>query len=93
MKFFLIYRKQKSFLRISFAIKNLEPFNKENLESTYNEIKVKFNLKNRDAIQIIRLASTGRSVSPPIFDTLELLGKDESVRRIQIFLNGAIAHL
>ncbi len=93
MKFLNIPQAKEFLKEYLYAIKNLEPFNKENLESTYNEIKVKFNLKNRDAIQIIRLASTGRSVSPPIFDTLELLGKDESVRRIQIFLNGAIAHL
>jgi len=43
-------------------------------------------LKNRDAVQIIRLASTGRNISPPLFDTLELLGKDEVIRRIQIFI-------
>lgn len=78
----------KEFLKKYFyAISNLQKFNKEELENLFNEIKAKFDIKNRDAIQIIRFASTGRSVSPPIFDTLELIGKDESIRRIQIFLN------
>jgi len=67
-------------------IKNLENFNKENLEALYNSIRDEFNIKNRDAIQIIRYASTGKNVSPPLFDTLELLGKDESIKRIKLFI-------
>lgn len=67
-------------------IKNLEDFGKESLEALYNRLRDEFNLKNRDAIQIIRCASTGKSVSPPLFDTLELLGKDESIRRIKLFI-------
>lgn len=67
-------------------IKNLEDFSYESLEALYNRLRDEFNLKNRDAIQIIRSASTGKSVSPPLFDTLELLGKDESIRRIKQFI-------
>lgn len=65
---------------------NIPKFDKESLENSYNSVKTKFNLKNRDTIQIIRLASTGKNISPPLFDTLELLGKDETIKRIQIFL-------
>lgn len=68
-------------------IKNLEDFSYKSLEALYNSVRDEFNLKNRDAIQIIRCASTGKSVSPPLFDTLELLGKDESIRRIKLFID------
>jgi glutamyl-tRNA synthetase len=39
-------------------------------------------LKPRRAFQPIRLALTGSSVSPGLFESLELLGKTESLARI-----------
>jgi glutamyl-tRNA synthetase len=45
--------------------------------------------KAGDFFRPIRLAVTGRSVSPPLFGSLELLGRDPSLRR----LDGAIERL
>jgi alanine-glyoxylate transaminase/serine-glyoxylate transaminase/serine-pyruvate transaminase len=39
-------------------------------------------LKPRDAFQPIRIAVTGSKVSPGLFESLELLGKDESLKRL-----------
>ncbi|MCB9412334.1 MAG: glutamate--tRNA ligase [Actinobacteria bacterium] len=40
-------------------------------------------LKPRKAFGSVRVAVTGRRVSPPLFESMELLGRDESLRRIE----------
>jgi glutamyl-tRNA synthetase len=44
-------------------------------------------LKPRNAFGPVRIAATGRKVSPPLFESLELLGRDRSLSR----LAGALA--
>ncbi len=39
-------------------------------------------LKPRNAFGPVRVAVTGRRVSPPLFESLELLGRDRSLRRL-----------
>ncbi|TXH43816.1 MAG: glutamate--tRNA ligase [Actinobacteria bacterium] len=39
-------------------------------------------LKPRVAFGSVRVAVTGRRVSPPLFESMELLGRDESLRRV-----------
>ena len=40
-------------------------------------------LKPRKAFGPIRVAVTGASVSPPLFESMELLGRDRSLRRLR----------
>jgi glutamyl-tRNA synthetase len=44
-------------------------------------------LKLGQAAQPLRAALTGRSVSPPVFDVLEALGRGESVARVLDYAN------
>src|SRR5919204_257631 len=46
------------------------------------KLSERLGLKPRDAFQPIRLALTGSPVSPGLFESLELLGKEESLARI-----------
>ncbi|MFL6061799.1 MAG: glutamate--tRNA ligase [Marmoricola sp.] len=39
-------------------------------------------MKPRNAFGPVRVAITGRKVSPPLFESLELLGREESLRRL-----------
>ena len=39
-------------------------------------------LKPRLAFGPLRVATTGRAVSPPLFESLELLGRERSLRRL-----------
>ncbi len=39
-------------------------------------------LKPRNAFGPVRVAVTGRKVSPPLFESLELLGREESLARL-----------
>jgi glutamyl-tRNA synthetase len=39
-------------------------------------------MKPRNAFGPVRVAITGRRISPPLFESLELLGREESLRRL-----------
>ena len=41
-------------------------------------------LNNGQLFGVLRIAVTGQQVSPPLFETLEILGKAESLRRIKL---------
>jgi glutamyl-tRNA synthetase len=60
----------------------VEPFTAGNIEAALRELAERLGLKPREAFQPIRLAVTGSRVSPGLFESLELLGRDESLARI-----------
>ena len=39
----------------------------------------------------VRVAVTGRSVGPPLFESIEVLGRDETLRRLDVALDRAVA--
>ena len=60
----------------------VEPFEAEQIEAALRDVAEGLGLKPREAFQPIRLALTGSPVSPGLFESLELLGKDESLARL-----------
>ena len=60
----------------------VEPFEAEKIEVALRDVAEGLGLKPREAFQPIRLALTGSPVSPGLFESLELLGKDESLARL-----------
>ena len=52
------------------------------IEAALRGLAERLGLKPREAFQPIRLALTGSKVSPGLFESLELLGKEESLARI-----------
>jgi glutamyl-tRNA synthetase len=59
-----------------------EPFRAPALEALYRELAAAQGLKLVDLAQLTRLAVTGRTASPPLFDVLALLGRDEVLARL-----------
>ncbi len=47
-------------------------------------------LKPRKAFGPIRVAVTGTTISPPLFESLELLGRDRSLLRLRAARDGAV---
>ena len=43
-------------------------------------------LKPKLAFGPVRVAVTGRRVSPPLFESMELLGREETLRRLNLAL-------
>jgi glutamyl-tRNA synthetase len=64
------------------ALASVEPFEAEQIESALRELASRLELKPREAFQPIRLALTGSKISPGLFESLEVLGKEESLARI-----------
>jgi glutamyl-tRNA synthetase len=60
----------------------IDPFEAEPIEAALRDLADSLGLKPREAFQPIRLALTGSRVSPGLFESLELLGKDESLARL-----------
>jgi glutamyl-tRNA synthetase len=65
------------------ALSALESWSTADIEAALREALVeKLELKPRVAFGPVRIAVTGRKVSPPLFESLELLGRDRSLARL-----------
>jgi len=61
----------------------VESFTAPALEALYRELVDAMGLKLVDLAQLTRLAVTGRTASPPLFDVLALLGREETLARLR----------
>ena len=60
-----------------------DDFQHEKLEELLTVTGEKLSLSRRQFFGVLRVAATGRAVSPPLFETLEVLGKDRTVSRVK----------
>ncbi|MGQ9476842.1 MAG: glutamate--tRNA ligase [Actinomycetota bacterium] len=60
----------------------LEDFHAEAIERLLRSLVEEMGLKPRQAFQPIRVAVTGSKVSPPLFESMELLGRERCLQRI-----------
>jgi glutamyl-tRNA synthetase len=65
------------------TLENVEPFEAEAIEAALRSMAERLGLKPAKAFQPIRVAVTGSKISPGLFESLELLGRDESLRRVR----------
>ncbi len=59
-----------------------EPFTAEPIEAALRGLAERLQLKPRNAFGPLRLAVTGSKVSPGLFESMELLGRDETLARL-----------
>jgi glutamyl-tRNA synthetase len=65
------------------TLAELEPFTAEAIEAALRELADRLGQKPRQAFQPIRIAVTGSKVSPGLFESIELLGREETLARIR----------
>ena len=69
------------------SLKELEPlatWNHESIEAALRSSLIEeMGLKPRIAFGAVRIATTGSTISPPLFESMELLGKEASLARIR----------
>jgi glutamyl-tRNA synthetase len=68
------------------ALERAEPFDAEHIEQALREVVAARDAKPKDVFQPVRVALAGTTVSPGIFETLEVLGRDEALSRIDAVL-------
>jgi glutamyl-tRNA synthetase len=64
------------------ALAGLEPFTAASIEAALRAVVEQLGLKPRRGFQPIRLAITGSTVSPGLFESIELLGRETTIRRL-----------
>jgi glutamyl-tRNA synthetase len=60
-----------------------EPFDAETIERELRALAERLDLKPREAFQPIRIAVTGSKISPGLFESIELLGRETALERIR----------
>jgi glutamyl-tRNA synthetase len=65
------------------ALQELSTFDEESIEGTLRGLVDASGYKIRDYFGALRIALTGKRVSPPLFETMAILGRDDTVRRLQ----------
>ena len=61
-----------------------DEFQHEKLEQVLNAAGERLSLSRRQFFGVLRVAATGRAVSPPLFEMMEVMGKDRTVSRMKI---------
>jgi glutamyl-tRNA synthetase len=64
------------------ALAELEPFTAESVEAALRAVLEELGLKPRQGFQPIRIAVTGAKVSPGLFESIELLGRERTLARL-----------
>ena len=57
-------------------------FSPATIESVYRDLPTALGVKLVDLAQLTRLAVTGRTASPPLFEVVSILGRDETLARL-----------
>ena len=73
---------QKALEATAEALQPLETFDSEGLENTLRPLAESLDLKTGQLFGAIRLAVTGRTAAPPLFDTLAVLGRERVLHRL-----------
>ena len=73
---------KKVLMEISEVLNEID-WNKTAIETSIKEYQANIGWSNTDLFQTIRAATTGKRSAPPLFDTLEILGKKKTVSRIK----------
>jgi glutamyl-tRNA synthetase len=71
------------------ALEGTEPFDVEHVETALRGVVERLGVKPKEVFQPIRVASTGTTVSPGIFESVTALGREETLARIDDALQRA----
>ncbi len=65
-------------------LEEIKIFKTEEIEPALRQLAIDLNLKPSKLFQLIRIIISGRNVSPPLFESLEILGKKETLSRLHV---------
>jgi glutamyl-tRNA synthetase len=72
-------------------LERVDPFAASEIEAALRGVAERLELSPRKAFEPIRIGVTGSKVSPGLFESLELLGKEETLRRLSVAADRAAA--
>jgi glutamyl-tRNA synthetase len=62
---------------------SLESFDRDQLENTLRRLADNLGIKAGQLFNVLRVATTARDATPPLFETMEVLGKERCLKRIK----------
>lgn len=83
---------EETLVALAASLGDTQSWDRETLEQLARDHADANDLKLGKVAQPLRAALSGSTVSPPIFEVMELLGRDETLARIQDALKGSRPH-
>lgn len=75
---------QKTLDKVIEKLQNLEkPWQATDFEQTFRGLAEELEIPVRDMFQLIRASISGQLVSPPLFESVQLLGEEETLSRVE----------
>ncbi|MDD5108322.1 MAG: glutamate--tRNA ligase [Candidatus Omnitrophica bacterium] len=72
----------KEFKLFADRLKNLADFNIVNIEGAFRELVVELGIEAKKLIHPVRVALTGKTIGPGLFEVIYYLGKEKSIKRL-----------
>jgi len=75
--------RSKEFALLSERFDNLKALDAKAAEKVFRDLVDELGIKASDLVHPIRVALTGRAVGPGLFETIEVLGRDKTIKRLK----------
>jgi glutamyl-tRNA synthetase len=75
--------RSKEFALLADALNGLPEFSTKSAEEAFRQVVSQLNIAAGDLVHPVRVALTGRSVGPGLFETMTVLGKERTVTRLR----------
>ena len=69
------------------GLETIPSFSETDIDGLFKEIMGNRGIKMGQVAQPVRVALTGRTVSPGIFEVIDILGKDKVLRRLRVAID------
>lgn len=80
---YLSQDRKEEFSVLARELEKLGEFTPQTAESVFRDVVAQLKIASSDLVHPVRVALTGKSVGPGLFETMSLLGKEKTVKRLQ----------
>ncbi len=80
---YLTQDRKKEFMMLAQKLEALKEFTPQATESSFRDVVSELGIASSDLVHPVRVALTGKSVGPGLFETMSLLGKEKTVERLE----------
>lgn len=79
---YLVEDRSREFRLLNERLGRLDPFDALSAEKIFRDLVAELGLKASDLVHPVRVALTGKAVGPGLFETMAILGKEKTLRRL-----------
>jgi len=74
------------------VLRSVKPFDHQALEPPFRALAADLSLKAKELFGLLRTAVTGKTATPPLFQTMEVLGRERCLRRVDAAIGQLDGH-